>query len=191
MHDQLFHRQCLRFLKRFIDLPFPVWQHAGWLTFLFFHILPAIFIQDIGRTGQNDGPVPQKSVRSLAHSGKNAARNGKDITAFLQGKIRCNQCPAPGSRLDDDDTAGHAGNDTVAGRKITGQRLHAKGKFTDDGTAGITDFLEQAPVLRRIRPVKAVGNDSNSPAATAECTRMGPRINAPGAAADNKNTLPG
>ena len=191
MHDQLFHRQCLRFLKRFIDLPFPVWQHAGWLTFLFFTFCQPYSSRTSAARVRMMAPVPQKSVRSLAHSGKNAARNGKDITAFLQGKIRCNQCPAPGSRLDDDDTAGHAGNDTVAGRKITGQRLHAKGKFTDDGTAGITDFSNR----RRF----SGGYVLSRPLATTAIVRPPPqsapvwaRVSMPpGAAADNKNTLPG
>ena len=128
-------------------------------------------------------------VRPAAGLGKDTARHGKDVAPFVEGQVGRNQGAAAQGCFDDDRRRRHAGDDSVPGREIPGQRLDAKGILGNDGAAVLDDLPEQGLVFPGISPVQAVGSDDDGPPLPLQGAPVGPRVDAPGTAADDGKAL--
>ena len=92
----------------------------------------------------------QQLQGKLASRGVHIARQGKYLSALIQGIIDGGMGAASFLGFDEQYPIGKTGNNAVAHRKMMGKRRRGRGKLGYDGAAAFDNFFRQFLVFRRI-----------------------------------------
>ena len=115
------------------------------------------------------GAVLEHDIAAGGARVERRARNGEGQPAHFVGEASADQRAGALRRFDHDQPECHAGDKTIAARKILRPRLPAERHFRNDGAAALGDVVTQAGILGRVGDVEAAGRPARQRCRSKDC----------------------